>query len=180
MDEENSGFEFSDDATALRFVAVDEIVEQMRDAFDAICQRAHQIFEANGSEFGRDQEDWFRAEDELLHTIPTEIFEVNDSLIVRADVAGFQAKELAVSLEPRRVLISGECRVEAMNESGEEGPEETRPYFIFRALDLPVEVDPNRVTATLSTGVLKLEIHKAARAVPAVVESSAPGKTQAA
>ncbi|PYU21069.1 MAG: hypothetical protein DMG32_21415 [Acidobacteria bacterium] len=57
--------------------------------------------------FGHNMEDWFRAESELLHPVHLEMAESDDSIIVRAEVPGFNTKELEINVEPRKLTITG-------------------------------------------------------------------------
>jgi HSP20 family molecular chaperone IbpA len=44
---------------------------------------------------------------------------------------------------------------------------------IYRAIDLPAEVDASKVTATLKNGVLELSMPKAAKAIKVQIEQKA-------
>ena len=93
--------------TPLRLTSMENIFEDMRDAFDAIARRAYEIFETNGRQFGRDMEDWFRAERELLHPAYLEITESDNELDAKIEVPGFDAKELEISVAPSRLTLAG-------------------------------------------------------------------------
>jgi HSP20 family protein len=79
----------------------------MTEVFDAISRRAFELFENNGRAFGHDVEDWFKAEKELLHPVPIHVTETGESVEVKAEVPGFNEKELEVNVEPRRLTITG-------------------------------------------------------------------------
>jgi len=76
------------------------VLDQIQDTFNALSRRAYEIFEGNGRAFGRDWEDWFQAERELLHPIHVSVEEFDDSFAVKAEVPGFSEKELEINLEP--------------------------------------------------------------------------------
>jgi len=61
---------------ALVFVSPEELFSKVKNLIDSLAARAYQLFEGRGREHGRDWEDWFRAEAELLR--PVEI-KLNDS-----------------------------------------------------------------------------------------------------
>jgi Protein of unknown function (DUF2934) len=63
-------------ATLLPIVSPDELFSKTKNLIDSIAVRAYDLFERRGREHGRDWEDWFRAEAELLR--PVEI-KLNDS-----------------------------------------------------------------------------------------------------
>ena len=97
-------------------------------------------------------DDWFRAEAELLHPTHMSISETDGEITVKTEVPGFNPEELKVSLEPRRLTISGK-----RGPSEEYGEKEKTVYQerccseLFRVLELPAEVDASKTTATLKT-----------------------------
>jgi len=107
---------------------------------------------------------WLKAKAELLHPIHLDIAESDEAVTVRADVPGFSAKDLDIRLEPRRLAITGE------RETKEERKTEKKLYSercvdqVFRAIDLPAEVNPEKATATLKDGILQLAMPKTAAA----------------
>ena len=89
------------------FVEAEKLFEQMKEFSQSVARRAYEYFEARGREFGHDLEDWFRAESELMRRVPVEIKEAENQITVRAEVPGFTANEIKVSVEPQRLAISG-------------------------------------------------------------------------
>jgi HSP20 family protein len=89
------------------FVEAEKLFEQMKEFSQSVARRAYEYFEARGREFGHDLEDWFRAESELMRRVPVEIKEAENQITVRAEVPGFTANEINVSVEPQRLVISG-------------------------------------------------------------------------
>lgn len=146
---------------ALKFTTTDENFERMSDVFDAVARRAFEIFESNGRMLGRDLDDWFKAEAELLHPVHLEVAESEESLRIRAEIPGFREKELEVSVQPRRLIISGKRELKEESKTEKKLYCERCPDSVYRSLDLPVEVDATKVTARLENGVLELEMPKA-------------------
>lgn len=146
----------------LRLKTIDEIFQDMRDSFDSIARRAYEIFEANGRQFGRDMEDWFRAERELLHPVNVEVRDSDDLLTLRAEVPGFEAKDLEISVEPNRMTLAGKREWRKEEEKEKVLLSERRTNQLFRSLELPSEIIPEKVTATLKDGILELKMPKSA------------------
>lgn len=99
--------------------------------------------------------------EQTLH-IPVEIAETEKELLVTAEVPGFTEKELEVRVEPNRLFITGK-----IYDNKEEKAKRTlyteRTYNqIFRYVDLPIQVNPDKGTATVKDGVLKITLYKAA------------------
>jgi HSP20 family protein len=157
----------------LRLRTIDEIFQDMRDSFDTIARRAYEIFEANGRQFGRDLEDWFRAERELLHPVNVEIRESDDMLTVRAEVPGFEAKDLEISVEPNRLTLAGKREWTKEEEKEKVLFSERRTNQLFRSIELPNEIIPENVTATLKDGILELKMPKSTTARKIRIEAKA-------
>ena len=92
---------------ALRITRPESLLDTVDKTFDNIARRAFEIFESNGRTLGRDLEDWFQAEGELLHPVHVTLTESGDTIEVKAEVPGFSEKELEISVEPRRLTIAG-------------------------------------------------------------------------
>jgi HSP20 family protein len=151
------------------FVEAEKLFEQMKEFSQSVARRAYEYFEARGREFGHDLEDWFRAESELMRRVPVEVKEVDGQIAVRAEVPGFAANEIKISVEPQRLVISGK------SEKTAEKKEQTllsefRSNQFCRELRLPAEVEPDKTTAVLKHGILELAFAKASESKPVSVE----------
>ena len=91
-----------------KVVKYTSLFDQMDKTFSALARRAYEIFERNGRVFGRDLENWFQAERELLHPVALNITETDEAFTVKAEVPGFTEKEIEVGVEQGRVTISGQ------------------------------------------------------------------------
>ena len=140
------------------------LFDQMEDTFNALARRAYEIFEGNGGTFGRELENWFQAEKELLHPVPVNITESDESFEVKAEVPGFNEKEIEIGVEPRRVTITGKRETKKEEKKGKTVCAESCSDQILRMVDLPAEIETDKVTATLKNGVLELALPKVAKA----------------
>jgi len=151
-------------APHLRLVPAEQMIDHMKETFDAIARRAFEIFDGNGRRFGRELEDWFQAEAELLHPVHLEVSESDDALTVRAEVPGFSEKDLEVSVEPRRLTISGKRESTQERKEGKTVYSERCSNQIFRTVDLPAAVDTAAAAkATCDQGLLTITLVKAAK-----------------
>jgi HSP20 family protein len=142
----------------------------MKEFSQSVGRRAYDFFEARGREFGHDLEDWFRAESELMRRVPVEIKEAENQITVRAEVPGFTANEINVSVEPQRLVISGKSEKTTEEKKEQTLLSEFRSNQFCRELRLPAEVDPARTTAVLKDGVLELVSAKVAESKAVNVE----------
>lgn len=144
-------------------VKFENLAERVNNLFQTVAKRAYEIFEGNGRSLGHDIEDWFKAETELLHPVHVEIGQSGEELEVKAEVPGFNEKEIEVSVEPRRLTITGQRESNKEEKKGKAPYQEFCSDQILRVVDLPMAVDADKVTATLKNGVLQLTMPKAAK-----------------
>jgi HSP20 family protein len=140
------------------------LFDQIEDTFNTLTRRAYEIFESNGRTFGRDLEDWLRAERELLHPVAVNITESDEAFEVKAEVPGFNEKEIEIGVEPGRLTITGKRETKKEEKKGKTVCAESRSDQILRMVDLPAEIDTEKATATLKNGVLELTLPKMAKA----------------
>jgi HSP20 family protein len=160
-------------AKTVSVTTVGDMPQRAQEVYDSIARRAFEIFESNGRVFGRDLEDWFRAESELLYPVCLEIAKSETALVVRGALPGFKAKDLEVVVEPRRLTIVGKRETQGGPVREEAVSAKQSPAWILRRVDLPVEVDKGRVTGTLIEGILELTLPVAAATTASKVQSVA-------
>ena len=151
----------------LRLVSADQILDRMKETFDAVARRAFEIFERNGRRLGHELEDWFQAERDLLHPVCVDISETDSALTVELEVPGFTEKEIEVSVEPRRLTVTGKRASREEKKKGKTVYSEQRSNEILRTVELPCEVDPahRALKATYDQGVLTITLPKSGKAV---------------
>ena len=137
------------------------LYDYVDELYDKIGKRAFSLFENNGRIHGRDLSDWLRAEAEFLAPVPLEISETETELAVRAEVPGFNEKELEILAEPGRLFIKGKNERKTEEKKRKTLYSEIAANEIFRSVALPSEIDPDKVTAVLKNGVLEVSMHKA-------------------
>lgn len=156
------------------FVEPQAVYNRMNELYDAIARRAFELFENDGRISGRDLDHWFKAEAELLHPAHVQVRESDEAVIVDAEVPGFSANELKLSLEPRRMTINGKKQPRSEEKKEHVLYSERCSDELLRSVELPVEVNVSRATATLNNGILELTAPKAAiKSVP--VQARAAG-----
>ena len=135
-------------------------IERTRRISDAIARRAYELFEARGFEHGHDREDWFRAESEFLTPVPAKVVAINGGLTIRSKFPGFAHKDVEVHVGPKRLIIYAKKRESSEQKGGRAFPTGKMSDEIFRVLDLPHEIDPDKITATLENEVLEVTLQK--------------------
>lgn len=140
-----------------------DLLDRFDDIYDSIARRAFELFEGEGW-FRNDFENWLRAEGEVLHAAPLEVRESDAEFTVKAEVPGFTAKDIEISVEPRCLKIAGKRETKEEEKKGKVLRSEWCADQILRAVDLPADVDPSKVRASLKDGVLMIELPKSAQA----------------
>jgi len=90
------------------------------------------------------------------------ITESDNHLNVRAEVPGFNARELEINIEPRRLTITGKHEAKDETKKGKTLYSELCASEILRVVDLPAEVDTSDVSATLKDGIMSIKMTKTA------------------
>jgi HSP20 family protein len=138
------------------------VFERIERLHDIIATRAFGLFEKDGRIDGRDLHHWLEAERELLHSVHIRMEETDEEFLVQAELPGFTANDIEVNIEPRRLTITGK------RESKREDKKRNAVYMeqcsdeVFRTIELPHEVNPTKVTATVKDGVLDVNLPKVA------------------
>ena len=140
--------------------AGDPFFERVQEIHDLIARRAYELFESSGFTHGHDVADWLQAESEILYPVPLGITETKAELVIRVDVQGFGEKDLEVRVEPRRLFIAGQLQQASGVKEGRAVYSERLTNQIFRVVELPAEIDPQRAKAALGKGVLEVTLPK--------------------
>jgi len=89
-----------------------------------------------------------------------DISEGRKDITIKVEIPGIEAKDFDISIVGRRLTIRGEKKQE-QKEKDETYYRVERSYGYFnRTIELPAEVDPNKVDASYKRGVLKMKLRK--------------------
>lgn len=130
--------------------AMEESIEK------AIAYRAYELFQRRGNSHGRDLEDWFQAESELIKPTNLRIDDSEQQISLRAEVPGFTAEDIQIGVALRRLIIWGQARKK-------DGAGSREVVQMLGEVELPSTVDPKKTVATVSNGILDI---RAAKEIP--------------
>jgi HSP20 family molecular chaperone IbpA len=128
-----------------------DIFDRMNETRSLIAQRAYEIYESRGGSHGSDQDDWLRAEEELLPKLPTEYDVTDDAVRLTAKVPCFDAKELEVEVGHRLAVVCG-----VHYDSNKLPANHRKSERVMGIIELPFDVDPLLARATLRSGTLQI------------------------
>jgi HSP20 family protein len=141
--------------------------EQAQRMHDGVARRAYQIYQSRGSSPGQQLQDWRRAESEVVKPLCCGFLSQDAKISLNTDASFFQKGEIEICVEPRRLAVCGRaCAREKEMIPGSE-PSVSYSDFVFRVLDLPVEVDLSQVTARFNGPILEIDLPRA-RVAPTV------------
>jgi HSP20 family molecular chaperone IbpA len=145
----------------VKFVRPDATGNRKNEIRDMIARRAYELFESRGRIHGNDLDDWVHAELEILHSCRHELKVTAGAVIFLIELPGsFTADQISVSVEPRRLTVSGERELEVICGGTEPAHTEKRTQRIFLVEGLPMDVDASRTAAKLEGGMLAIVMPK--------------------
>jgi HSP20 family protein len=147
----------------IQFPPVSNFLDDLDSLSRETARLAYGLFQQRGSANGCDLDDWFQAEAELLRPLPIEMSESDDHYVIRAEVPGFDAKNLTIHADPNSIYIRG--KNEQKKEEKKGGAlkySELSASEVCRRIALPSSINPEKITARLTNGLLELTLPKAA------------------
>ncbi len=97
---------------------------------------------------------------------PVDISETKDALTFTVELPGFRQEDLTLNIENGVLTIEGERRFEKKTEEKSWHRVERSYGRFIRSFSLPVNVDSERVAASLNEGVLTIDLPKREEAKP--------------
>ena len=148
------------------FIEAEKMLDKMAGITMETAAKAFEFFRERGGEWGKELDDWFNAEREILRPVPIEIKDTDKTLYVTAAVPGFKADEIEVSVKDNFLILSGNA--EARNTKNDDNlvVSEWKSNRFCRQLELPAMVMVDKVEARLADGMLELTLPKAAAQEP--------------
>jgi HSP20 family protein len=146
-------------------------------AAPALARPAMNMFGALQREIDRLFDDFARGGFPSLATagpaVRMDLADTKEGIELTAELPGLQEKDVQVTLSDNLLTVSGEKQAEK-EEKEKNYHFVERSYGAFsRSIELPADVQADRITATISNGVLKVTIPRAAKAEPKKIEVKA-------
>lgn len=99
-----------------------------------------------------------------------EVHEEQDQYLVHADLPGLKKEDLKISVEGNLLTIQGERKQE--KETKSKGYQYTERFYgiIARTIELPAEIQQDKVKASYKDGVLEVTLPKSESAKPKLIQ----------
>ncbi len=98
-----------------------------------------------------------RAE-EWMAAPKVDVYEEGNDVIIKAEVPGMEKNEIEVSLEENTLILKGEKKKEEKKEDKDYSYSERYYGSFTRTIELPSDVQADKVTAVLKNGVLNIRL----------------------
>lgn len=144
------------DLKNVRLLPEDLFLRRTEDLHRLIAKQAYELFEESGFADGHDLEHWLQAESQLLTPTRMEVRQSHDAITVKTNLAGFDGENIEIYVEPQRIFISGQQQ----EWSKDSVVAEMQVKRIFQSIDLPAQIDVDKVRATVSQGELEITLQK--------------------
>jgi HSP20 family protein len=141
----------------------DRLWQDLNELTEEVRRHAFSLFESRGQIIGRDLENWFEAEREVVWAPPSEVIEKKEGYQARIAVPGFQPKDIQVVATPEALIIEAENKHTHSSRDEKVCLCEFSDKKLFRRLDLPFQIDVDKTTASLENGMLQVNAPKAER-----------------
>ena len=168
-----SSTETTDSPAIFKLFPEDHFFQIIDDFHRLVARRAYELFSETGFTHGHDLADWLHAESEILKPVPFEISEIDDVITVKASLPGYDAKDIEIHVEPRRLFVSGQQQEKSEEKKRKSLHSVQQLEEIFNCVDLSAPIDPDKVTATLDKSELRVELTKASPAKKIAVAKAA-------
>lgn len=101
---------------------------------------------------------------------PVDIHEVDDKLVIEADLPGFTPKDVDISVEQGILTIEANRTDKTDQNKGEAHIKERRYHHLVRRFTLPSAYNADEVDASIKNGVLTLTLPKREEVKPRKIE----------
>ena len=143
---------------AISIVAAKQLLDRMKEIYEAVENRAYELFAEREYEIGHNLEDWLIAEAELLTPPPqVQVVETESQIIVMATIAELSKTSLNIGVLPKRLILNGTKEWSADQPQDRVIREkEGREFFVLLAL--PDNIEPANIKARSRGDRLELSL----------------------
>ena len=153
------------------------VFKEMESVLERIRSRAFDLFSHRGSGHGHALDDWLAAEREICWAVG-ELVEEDKAFTLSVALPGFEPADISVTATAHELVVHAKSKTESKKE--EEVKKGQKVYWsefrsndVYRQVDLPKDIDPQSVSASLHNGLLKIVATKAEKPTRVIPITSA-------
>ncbi|MFH1171083.1 MAG: Hsp20/alpha crystallin family protein [bacterium] len=109
--------------------------------------------------------DWF-ADEQYDGQLAVDVFQTPDAIVIKSAIAGVEPDDLDIAVQRDIVTIRGRRKRQEVVNRDDYLFQECYWGSFSRSIILPVEVDPDRVHASMKSGILRITLPKSATSGP--------------
>lgn len=140
----------------VRIRKTESLWDQLQRMEERITRRAYEIFRGNGSNFGEELQNWLTAEREMIWKPAMEMKEKDNHFEIQIAAPGVDPKDITIEVTENDLLVRGETKTERKEETGEVYTNEFQSGALFRSIEFPKRIDPDKVKAGMKHGLLTI------------------------
>jgi len=122
------------------------------DPFDELLRLRELFYDL----FGRSLQDFNPPEQDAAWTIPVDVYRTENEIVVECDVPGARVEDITIEIRGGWLVIEGERR--RPGQPSRAHRLERRRGSFARRIELPPDVDPDGVEASMKIGVLRITL----------------------
>jgi HSP20 family molecular chaperone IbpA len=132
---------------AITIVEAKRLLDRMKEIYEAVENRAYELFAERDYESGHNLEDWLIAEAELLTPPPqVQVVETESQIIVMATIAELSKTSLNIGALPKRLILNG-AKERSAGQPQDRLTREKGGREFFVLLALPDNIEPANIKA---------------------------------
>ena len=137
--------------------------------FEAIRQRAYELFLERGDGENTEVENWLAAEREILGLSSADVFEADGAYDVDVSLPGFSAADVEIMATETEVVVHAMMTTIDSTPDADLATIETRESEVYRRFRLPTPISFERISAEFNDGVLHVHAPKSKPATRAAL-----------
>jgi HSP20 family protein len=141
---------------------VASVLENVEKRMDAVRRRAYELSERRRQGLDYATDDWLKAERDVFGWPAAEVSEKGADYEIQITLPGFEAKEVQVVAAPAAVMVHAATASQKKKEQRTVIWTEFGSNDVYRRIELPGSVNPDKVTAQLDRGILRIKAAKSA------------------
>jgi len=145
------------------------LLQEFEKRFDQIRNRAFELFENRGRRFGRELDDWLKAEREVFGSAAAELVDKGSTYELQMALPGFDPKQVEVTATPDEIIVHAAASEEKQSDKENVVWSEFTSSDVYRRIPAPMPLNSEDATATLEKGVLRITAPKASEAKPKAI-----------